>query len=241
MSTCAKRIKTETAIKIRKTIKSRIKIKSRNEQKDQCDNVDSDLVRNPEGLVVEPAPHSSPTRRARNPLHRCGRHSWLGSGLSLLPHPFDKLDSVDGSARVHIVEAELNCLERFLPLVLSLILDFPIHQGLIESQTRFPVGELLLEPRDDAPDASPSRRFRLVIHPPLPSFPPVQVLFAPGGTSLEIPSTSLIKRRLSMPSNSPGSMIRCFEGAINQPIGEPPAEGPRIARRIVPSRFQNEP
>jgi hypothetical protein len=73
-----------------------------------------------------------------------GRSS-TGRGLEFLPHPFDKLQSIDSSPRVNIVEAELNRLERFLPLFLSLILDFLIHEGLVDGEIRSTVGEFLLD------------------------------------------------------------------------------------------------
>jgi hypothetical protein len=42
-----------------------------------------------------------------------------------VPHPLHKLECVNGSAAVHLVEAELNCLERFLPTRYLVTPSFP--------------------------------------------------------------------------------------------------------------------
>ncbi len=86
---------------------------------------------------------SRTTKRAR--YFRFGRIPKRRCLAELLPHPLDKLKSVDGSPCVHIVEAELNRLKRFLALFVSLIFEFPTDEGLIKCEGRSAVGEPLLD------------------------------------------------------------------------------------------------
>ena len=46
---------------------------------------------------------------------------------------------------VDIRKSLLNRLKRFLALFVSLILDFPIHEDLIDGEIRSPIGEFLFD------------------------------------------------------------------------------------------------